>query len=136
MTTHEFESDVEKGLKSLVTVVSIDPENGSTILNIVKTLTVGRFPNASTSIVANRTWRRAVRGTEDPVWFMQAADGTWHPVIDRDLVDEEVRLTWIRHVVPIKKGDKSRLKLKKTYVDTTNYSQWRDKLRAAQQQVN
>lgn len=130
MRSFEYKSEHEEGVKSIVTIVSVDETNGFMVLNYTETLTIDR----ETSLIADRTWGRKYRGSEDPVWFLQAKDGSFQPVLDRSLVDENVRLTWIRNPPAMLKSNRIH-KVAKTYVDFTNYGAWREKMKFATNQL-
>jgi hypothetical protein len=122
------------GEKIYVEVLGIDKETRKMTLQVDKLLTVGVGKNAETSLVASHVWRRAERGSKEPVWEVRATDGSWH-FVDKHDVDTEARMTWVRHNVPIEKS-KRVVKVKQNLVDVTNYGAWREKLRAAREMLN
>jgi hypothetical protein len=116
-------------VKTHVQIVSVDNKTGVMILIEQTTITTGVGKNMETSLLSEHTYRRAPRGSVEPVWELRATDGSWHP-LEKHEVKVEVREAWVMHSVPISKREKV-VKEKKTYVDITNYGNWREKMRQA-----
>lgn len=132
MSTYEYSSFME-GVKIYVDVISVDPHTSQMVLCYRETFTERAGRESITSETDRRIWRRAERGTAGEPWELQATDGSWHSV-SRNEVDTEVRMTWLKHNVPIRRNTKV-VKIKKHYVDVTAKS-WRDKFNEARALVH
>jgi hypothetical protein len=129
MSTYEYKNG---NVKVFVETVSLDTE-GTMTLSYRELITVGVGKNQEVHEGATRQYRRRERGSPEPKWDIMNAGG-WTP-IDSGLVDVEVRRTWVSHNIPIKKSDKAG-KVKKEYVDITNYARWKERMKWAREELN
>lgn len=121
MSTYQYK---QGSTTMFVEVVSLD-KDGRMTLKYNEVISTGVGKNLEIHQGPKRFWRRAERGSPEPVWELQASDGSWHPVQKHE-VDTEVRMTWVSHNVEIKKSNKG--KVKKKYVDLTNYAHWKERM--------
>lgn len=129
MSIYEYKNG---NVKVHVETLSVD-KAGTMTLSYRELITVGVAKNQEVHEGATRQYRRRERGSPEPKWDIMNAGG-WTP-IESALVDVEVRRTWVSHNIPIKRSDKVG-KIKKQYVDITNYAHWKERMKWAREELN